>query len=101
MRESSAGTQPDSDRDTAPLVGRLQLQDRIIDLTVNAFADTPDGTGGPGVVPTRSYARVMADCQLRERENPRNGNESTPSNTRDRADEPGPWNSLRNSDFRP
>jgi hypothetical protein len=66
MRDSSAVTQPDGEPATAPVIGRLQMQDRMIDLTINSFADT---AGGPNQaqVPTRSYARVMADCQVRDR----------------------------------
>lgn len=38
-----------------PLIGRIQFQDRVVDLDVNAFADSP------GAVPPSSYARVIAD----------------------------------------
>jgi hypothetical protein len=43
----------------APIVGKLQMQDHVIDLTVNAFSDSP------GAVPTGSFARVMADTNVR------------------------------------
>jgi len=43
---------------SAPLVGRLQMQDRVVDLTVDAFGETPDA------VPNRAYARVIADIDL-------------------------------------
>ena len=39
----------------APLIGRIQFQDRVVDLDINAFADSP------GAVPPSSYARVIAD----------------------------------------
>jgi hypothetical protein len=38
-----------------PVVGRLQLHDRVLDLTVDSF-----GTG-PNAVPSHAYAKVMAD----------------------------------------
>lgn len=62
-----AGPEPtradlDLDTDTAPLVGRLVMQERVVDLTVNAFADAPSGTG---VVPVSSTAKVIADIDLR------------------------------------
>jgi hypothetical protein len=41
----------------APLVGRLQYQDRMVDLTVDAFADGPSGSA----VDPSSYAKVIAD----------------------------------------
>jgi hypothetical protein len=51
--------------DPAPVIGRLQLPDRVVDLTVNAFSDVPGG-----VVPTGSYARVIADIIVDERKSP-------------------------------
>lgn len=41
--------------DSAAVVGRLITRDGVIDLTVNAFADSQ------GPIPTGSYARIMAD----------------------------------------
>src|SRR5262245_8961904 len=41
----------------APLVGRLQYADRVVELNVDAFADGPSGTA----VDPSSVARVMAD----------------------------------------
>ena len=38
-----------------PVVGRLQFNDRIIDLTPSAFADSP------GAVPRDAVGEVMAD----------------------------------------
>jgi hypothetical protein len=48
---------PDTDTPTTtrPVVGRLRLHDRVLDLTVDAF-----GTG-PNAVPSHAYANVMAD----------------------------------------
>ena len=40
---------------SAPLIGRLQDRDGVVDLTVHSFGE------GPHAVPTSSYARVMAD----------------------------------------
>jgi hypothetical protein len=42
---------------TAPLIGRLQYPDRVVDLNVDAFADGPNATA----VDPSSVARVMAD----------------------------------------
>ncbi|MET0385356.1 MAG: hypothetical protein ABW321_05325 [Polyangiales bacterium] len=41
--------------DGAPVIGKLQLQERVIDLTIHAFSDAPDG------VPETATAKVMAD----------------------------------------
>ena len=41
--------------DSAAVVGRLITREGVVDLTVNAFADSQ------GPVPTGSYARLMAD----------------------------------------
>lgn len=38
-----------------PLVGRLQLHDRVLDLTIDAFGS------GPNAVPSQSFANIMAD----------------------------------------
>lgn len=46
----------------APLIGRIQFHDRVVDLDVNAFADSP------GAVPPSSYARVIADVDTRQRD---------------------------------
>jgi hypothetical protein len=48
---------PETDIPTtaAPVVGRLRLHDRVLDLTVDSF-----GTG-PNAVPSHAYANVMAD----------------------------------------
>lgn len=89
MRDASTGTQPDGEADTAPVVGRLQMHDRTVDLTVHAFADTP------GAIPTRSYARVMADCQVRD--HAANGG----SDRDHHANPDGPWNTLKNTSLRP
>jgi hypothetical protein len=51
--------------DGEPIVGRLQFQDRLVDLTVDSFAD------GPQAVPSGSFAEVMADIDLPEREHER------------------------------
>jgi hypothetical protein len=45
----------------APLIGRLQFQDRMLDLDVNAFANDPQA------VPRGSYARVIADIDTQRR----------------------------------
>lgn len=45
-----------------PIVGRLQFQDRLVDLTVESFAD------GPQAVPRNSVAEVMADIDPSHRE---------------------------------
>ncbi|HKU41549.1 MAG TPA: hypothetical protein VJR89_25505 [Polyangiales bacterium] len=41
-----------------PVVGRLQFQDRIVDLTMSAFSDAPDS------VPKSSVAVIMADVEV-------------------------------------
>ena len=48
---------PESDvqPESRPIVGRLQLHDRVLDLTVDAFGS------GPNAVPSQSYANIMAD----------------------------------------
>jgi hypothetical protein len=48
---------PEADTPTTaqPVVGRLRLHDRVLDLTVDSF-----GTG-PNAVPSHAYANVMAD----------------------------------------
>jgi len=50
--QPQAGAPPESDE---PVVGRLQLQDHILDLTVDSFAD------GPQAVPKNAQAQIMAD----------------------------------------
>ena len=50
------------DRDPSePVVGRLQFNDRIVDLTPSAFADTP------GAVPRDAVGEVMADIDRTKR----------------------------------
>jgi hypothetical protein len=43
-----------------PVVGRLQFNDRVIDLTPSAFADHP------GAVPRDAVGHIIADIDLRE-----------------------------------
>jgi hypothetical protein len=43
-----------------PVVGRLQFNDRIVDLTPDAFAD------GPNAVPRDAIGHIIADIDLRE-----------------------------------
>jgi hypothetical protein len=43
-----------------PIVGRLQFNDRVVDLTSNSFAD------GPNAVPKNAVGHVLADIDLRE-----------------------------------
>jgi hypothetical protein len=43
-----------------PVVGRLQFNDRIIDLTPSAFAD------GPNAVPRDAIGHIIADIDLRK-----------------------------------
>lgn len=60
---AGAGCQPVLVTDSGePLVGRLQFHDRLVDLTVESFAD------GPQAVPRNSVAEVMADIDLSRRE---------------------------------
>ena len=65
---AGAGCQPVLVTDSGePLVGRLQFQDRLVDLTVDSFAD------GPQAVPRNSVAEIMADIDpssRRERAEP-------------------------------
>jgi len=44
-----------------PVVGRLQFNDRVVDLTRSAFADKP------GAVPRDAIGQVMADVDVRDR----------------------------------
>jgi hypothetical protein len=101
MRESSAGTQPDGAPETAPVIGRLQMQDRTIDLTVSSFADAPGAGPGQGVVPTRSYARVMADCQVRDRAQTRDESARPHALSIDHDERSDLLNGLRNTGLRP
>ncbi len=43
-----------------PVVGRLKFNDRVVDLTPEAFAD------GPNAVPRDAIGQIMADIDLRE-----------------------------------
>jgi hypothetical protein len=47
----------------APVVGKLQFQDHIVDLTLDAFSDDPNADA----VPTNARANVMADVILDQR----------------------------------
>lgn len=42
-----------------PIVGRLQFNDRVVDLTPSAFAD------GPNAVPKDAIGHIIADIDLR------------------------------------
>src|SRR5262245_20418388 len=44
-----------------PVVGRLQFNDRVVDLTRSAFADSPSA------VPRDAIGEVMADVDMRDR----------------------------------
>jgi hypothetical protein len=43
-----------------PVVGRLKFNDRVVDLTPEAFAD------GPNAVPKNAIGQIIADIDLRE-----------------------------------
>lgn len=47
----------DSEPGDTPVVGKLQFQDRVVDLTLEAFSDDPNAAG----VPKNARANVMAD----------------------------------------
>jgi hypothetical protein len=47
-----------------PVVGKLQFQDRVVDLTLEAFSDDPNAAG----VPKDARANVMADIIVNKRE---------------------------------
>jgi hypothetical protein len=59
---SLAGCAPIESGETTgePIVGRLQFNDRVIDLTPSAFAD------GPNSVPKDAVGHIIADIDLRE-----------------------------------
>lgn len=58
--QGPAAPPEDADADR-PIVGRLQFQDRIVDLTPSAFE------GAPGAVPKSSVAVIMADVVVQKR----------------------------------
>jgi hypothetical protein len=43
-----------------PVIGRLKFNDRVVDLTPEAFAD------GPNAVPRNAIGQIIADIDLRE-----------------------------------
>lgn len=47
-----------------PVVGKLQFQDRVVDLTLEAFSDDPNSDG----VPNNARANVMADIIVDKRD---------------------------------
>jgi hypothetical protein len=57
----------------APVIGRLQFQDRLVNLTVESFAD------GPTAVPREAQATIMADVELEQTDRGRAGSEDSRS----------------------
>lgn len=67
-REPAAADESESGE--APVVGKLQFQDRVVDLTLEAFSDDPNKAS----VPKNARANVMADIIV-EPKDKANGNQ--------------------------